>query len=221
MQTALKWCQATATATALELTLPNSPVTIVNVGYKSTNYWVVSVSTSRLLIDLGWPGTMGAMQANLRRMGIPLREIRYGLATHYHIDHAGLAQELKNAGVPLLVVDVQLGSIPLMVRSTKPVDRYVDIDITDNVAITVAESRGFLERIGIAGEIIHTPGHSDDSVSVLLDDGSVFTGDLTPPYVATADQACTVIESWRRLRERGATLVYPGHGPPRPMPFVE
>ena len=76
----------------------SSRLTIVNVGYRSTNYWVVSVGASRLLVDLGWPGTMGKMRANLERMGIPLSEIRYGLATHYHIDHAGLAQELKEGG---------------------------------------------------------------------------------------------------------------------------
>ena len=34
--------------------------------------------------------------ANLRRMDVSLREIRYVLATHYHIDHAGLAEELKS-----------------------------------------------------------------------------------------------------------------------------
>jgi ribonuclease/clavin/mitogillin len=33
--------------------------TIVNVGYRSTNYWVVSAGTSRLPVDLGWPGTIG------------------------------------------------------------------------------------------------------------------------------------------------------------------
>lgn len=202
------------------LKLSNSRITIVNVGYKSTNYWVVSAGTSRLLIDLGWPGTMGVMQANLRRMGIPASEIRYALATHYHIDHAGLAQELKNAGVPLLVVDVQLASIPLMVQWTKPADRYVEIRTDDNVTISVAESRDVLARIGIGGEIIHTPGHSEDSVSVLLDDGSVFTGDLTAPAVATDDQSSLVMDSWRLLRERGATRVYPGHGPQRPMPVV-
>ncbi|MFN2221982.1 MAG: hypothetical protein ACK2UH_05490 [Candidatus Promineifilaceae bacterium] len=36
-------------------------VTIVNVGYRSTNYWVVSAGRSRLLVDLGWPGSMGRM----------------------------------------------------------------------------------------------------------------------------------------------------------------
>jgi glyoxylase-like metal-dependent hydrolase (beta-lactamase superfamily II) len=55
---------------------------------------------------------MGVMRANLRRMDVPLDEICYGLATHYHIDHAGLAQELKQAGVPLLVLDVQVSAIP-------------------------------------------------------------------------------------------------------------
>lgn len=29
-------------------------VIIVNVGYRSTNYWVVSAGRSRLLVDLGW-----------------------------------------------------------------------------------------------------------------------------------------------------------------------
>jgi len=193
------------------------PVTIVNVGYRSTNYWVVSAGKSRLLLDLGWPGTMGTMRANLDRMGVPLKEILYGLATHYHIDHAGLAQELKLAGIPLLVLDVQAAAIPLMKSWTKPQDHYVDITLQDNVVISFAESRALLGGIGIAGEVLHTPGHSDDSVSLLLDDGSVFTGDLTHPAFATEENAQTVAASWRLLRDRGAYRVYPGHGPVREM----
>jgi glyoxylase-like metal-dependent hydrolase (beta-lactamase superfamily II) len=192
-------------------------VTIVNVGYRSTNYWVVSAGTSRLLVDLGWPGTMGKMRASLKRMDVPIEEIRYGLATHYHIDHAGLAQELKQAGVPLLVLDVQVSAIPFMKTWTKPQDRYVDVTMHDNITIAFAESRSVLERIGIPGEIVHTPGHSDDSVSLLLDDGSVFTGDLTPPALVGEQYAPVAAASWRMLWERGATRVYPGHGPVWPM----
>jgi ribonuclease/clavin/mitogillin len=194
-----------------------SRITIVNAGYRSTNYWVVSAGRSRLLVDLGWPGTMGTMRANLDRMGVPVNEIRYGLATHYHIDHAGLAQELKQAGVPLLVLESQIGAIPLMKSWVKPRDRYVDITMHDNVTISFAESRTVLERIGIAGEILCTPGHSDDSVSLLLDDGSVFTGDLTPSAFVAEDDTGVAAASWRLLQERGATCVYPGHGPMRPM----
>lgn len=193
------------------------PVTIVNVGYRSTNYWLVSAGASRLLVDLGFPGTMGQMRAALRRKRVPIEEIRYGLATHYHIDHAGLAQELKQAGVPLLVVDTQVAAIPLMRRHTKPQDRFVDIALDDNVVIAPGESRALLARIGLAGEIVPTPGHSDDSVSLVLDDGSAFTGDLTPPWMAEPGDADVVAASWRRLWDRGARRVHPGHGPVRWM----
>jgi len=186
-------------------------VTIVNVGYRSTNYWVVSAGPSRLLVDLGWPGTMGQMRANLARAGVPLNELRYGLATHYHPDHAGLAQELKVAGVPLIMVDVQVAAAPLLNTIVKPGDNYVDVVMHDNVTISCAESRALLARIGIGGEILHTPGHSDDSVSLLLDDGSVFTGDLTPPFLATEESAAQVAASWQLLRDHGAKRVYPGH----------
>lgn len=187
--------------------------TVVNVGYRSTNYWVLSAGTSRLLVDLGYPGTMGVLLANLSRMGVPLNEIRYALATHYHLDHAGLARDLKQAGVPLLVLDVQVGAIPLMKQFMKPADRYTEITLGDNVTISAAESRARLARMGISGEIVHTPGHSDDSVSLLLDDGSVFTGDLTLPALAPEGAADLVNASWQVLRAGGATRVYPGHGP--------
>lgn len=192
-------------------------VTIVNVGYRSTNYWVISAGTSRLLVDLGYPGTLGILRANLRRMGVPLEEIRYGLATHYHLDHAGLAQELKHAGVPLLVLETQVSAIPQLRRWMKPQDHYVDITLHDNVTIAFADSRAVLAQIGIAGEIVPTPGHSDDSVTLLLDDGSAFTGDLTSPALVATEDPGMVAASWRLLRERGATMVYPGHGPARPL----
>jgi glyoxylase-like metal-dependent hydrolase (beta-lactamase superfamily II) len=193
----------------------SSGVTIVNVGYRKTNYWVVSAGTSRLLVDLGWPGTMGRMRASLERMDVPLAEIRYALATHYHIDHAGLGQELKLAGVTLLVLDVQVKAIPLMKQWIKPRNKYVDITTHDNVTISFSESRSVLENIAIPGEIVHTPGHSEDSVSLLLDDGSAFTGDLPHPSLAVEEHASIVSASWKLLRERGATRVYPAHGPVR------
>ncbi len=194
-----------------------SPVTIVNVGYLSTNYWVISAGRSRVLVDLGYPGTLGTLRARLQHMGIPLNEIRFALATHYHIDHAGLAQELKMAGVSLIVLDTQLGAIPLMKQFTKPQDHYVDISLDGNVIISAPESRALLNRIGIPGEILRTPGHSDDSVSLLLDNSAVFTGDLTPYELAWGESTEKVKTSWRLLKDRGARMIYPGHGEIRPL----
>ena len=195
--------------------IPAKPVTIVNVGYRSTNYWVVSAGSYRLLVDIGWPGTLGAMKASLKQMGIPLGEVRYALATHYHIDHAGLAEELRREGVPLLILDVQVDAIPFMKTWAKPDDGYVDIMKVGNIVISLDQSRQLLRQIGIAGEILHTPGHTAHCVSLLLDDGSVFTGDL-PPATLAFDNSIA-LASWGLLRARGATRVYPGHGPIRAM----
>jgi glyoxylase-like metal-dependent hydrolase (beta-lactamase superfamily II) len=192
--------------------------TIVNVGYRSTNFWVVSAGTSRLLVDLGWPGMVGRLLANLERMGIPLREVGYGLATHYHVDHAGAAQDLKNRGMRLVVMEEQVAAIPRMAQWTKPADNYTNIRTDDNTVIATTASRGFLAKLGIAGQIVHTPGHSDDSVTLVLDDGSAFTGDLTPETLVAGEDPAVVARSWQLLRELGVTTVYGGHGPVHPMP---
>jgi endoribonuclease LACTB2 len=100
----------------------------------------------------------------------------------------------------------------------KPINRYVDITLHDNLQLTTSASRAFLKRIGIEGQIIATPGHSDDSVTLSLDDGSAFTGDLPSPNVVDESTLKAVTQSWDRLRALYATTVYPGHGAVRPLP---
>ncbi len=182
---------------------------IVNVGYDSTNYYVLADTRPRLLLDVGWPGTLPKLQHACKRMGINLAEIPYLLATHYHPDHAGLAQEVKGLGIKLLVIDIQIPFIPTLATYMKPENHYVPIEMGNNVTLTLAESREFLETLGIKGEIISTPGHSDDSVSLVLDEGAAFTGDLTHPMMA--DEVSKA--SWGAVRAIGAKRIYPGHGP--------
>jgi glyoxylase-like metal-dependent hydrolase (beta-lactamase superfamily II) len=195
-------------------------VTVVNVGYRSTNYRVISAGRSRQLLDLGWPGLCGALEAELRRKNIPLREITHGVATHYHMDHAGAAQDLKNKGMRLIVTQEQVAFVPAMKQWQRTMPGYTEIDTRDNLVIACAESRALLGTLGIDGELIHTPGHSDDSVSLLLDTGEVFTGDLTDPRLIGLEDPDVVLASWRTLRDRGATTVYAGHGPVRAVPDI-
>ncbi|HEY0070405.1 MAG TPA: MBL fold metallo-hydrolase [Chloroflexia bacterium] len=186
---------------------------IVNVGYRSTNYYVIADTAPRLLIDAGWPGTLGEMQHACNRMGIKLADIQYQLMTHYHPDHAGLVQELRRLGVQLVVIDTQLAGIPLLSTYVKPGDGYTEIELAGSIVLSAVESRAFLAGIGIQGEIISTPGHSDDSVTLILDDGLAFTGDLTPPMLVSPDPTDLAHRSWEAIRARGVTTVYPGHGP--------
>jgi glyoxylase-like metal-dependent hydrolase (beta-lactamase superfamily II) len=85
---------------------------IVNVGYDSTHYYVVEQQGRHLLVDTGWPGTLPKLQSVLRRKGIALQEIEYLFVTHFHPDHAGLVQELKQQGVRHLLLEEQRAAVP-------------------------------------------------------------------------------------------------------------
>jgi glyoxylase-like metal-dependent hydrolase (beta-lactamase superfamily II) len=184
-------------------------VNILNVGYDSTNYYLLADRAPRLLIDAGFPGTLPKLRHACSRMGVRVEDIPYFVATHYHPDHAGLARELQQAGTRLVVMEGQAGSIPGMRAYMKPEQRYREPDLGAAVRLSFAESRAWLAKAGIAGEVMPTPGHSDDSVSVVLDEGAAFTGDLTPE---TMTDDATVAASWAKLRAFGMKRVYPGHG---------
>jgi ribonuclease/clavin/mitogillin len=189
---------------------------IVNVGYASTNYYVLGQRNPRLLIDVGWPGTLPKLLANLKRKDIPFQEIRYLLVTHYHPDHAGLAQEVKDKGVRLIVIEPQVDAIPILKTYMKPVNPHVEIRLDDNFNLSIAGSRKFLLSIRIEGEILHTPGHSADSVTLILDSSAAFTGDaLSPGKDEQSQQAIT--RNWEQLRSLNITTLYPGHGIAGPL----
>jgi endoribonuclease LACTB2 len=192
-------------------------VNIVNVGYDSTNYYVLAQKDVRLLVDVGMPGTLPKLIANLKRKDIALQAIGYLLCTHYHPDHAGIAQEVKAQGVRLIVLEPQLGAVSFMQSYMKPDSPYVPVTLPDNLHLSITESRGFLQKLGIDGEIIHTPGHSDDSVSLVLDEGIAFTGDLTHPAIVDPATNDLVIRSWNHIRALHATRIYSGHGPQQPF----
>ena len=59
---------------------------------------------------------------------------------------------------------------------------YLPIVDEDVCVISCGESRPFLEECGIAEEVVHTPGHSEDNISLCLDEGALFVGDLNPLY---------------------------------------
>lgn len=186
---------------------------IVNVGYDSTNYYVIEQNRTRLLVDVGWPGTMPKMQASLKRKGLTLKDLNYLFVTHYHPDHAGLVQELKAEGIKHLVLEQQLSAIPLLKTQVKPNSGYVEIRVQDSLQLTTAKSRAWLASIGLSGEMVSTPGHSDDSISLVLDAGLAFTGDLLFPMAGGGDAVAILEQSWNRLRELKVRTFYPGHGP--------
>lgn len=192
-------------------------INTITITYRSTDYYLlVSPSGVRLLVDCGWPGTLGTMSHELRRKDIDPAQIGYVLVTHFHPDHAGLVEEMKGLGAKLILVDLQVPHVGRLAGYVKPGDGYTPIRTGDALIVNPAESRRLLESLGFAGEIVATPGHSEDSVSLVLDSGIAFTGDLQPAVQSAQDDAATHA-SWRLLRELGVGRVYPAHGGARAL----
>ncbi len=186
---------------------------IINVGYQSTNYYAIDIKGGKLLVDCGWPGTLAQFSGELKRKGNSLQDIKYFLATHFHPDHAGTTQELKNLGIKHILLDVQVDFIPQMTKffAGKKNYPYIPISTNDSISLQVGKSREFLAGIGLAGEIIHTPGHSDDSVTLILDDGFAFTGDLHPVFMLPEDDVVSRA-SWDTIHKYKIKTIFPGHG---------
>ena len=185
---------------------------IVNVGYLSTNYYAIDIKGGKLLVDCGWPGTLPQFLAELKRKGIALQDIKYLLVTHFHPDHAGLTQELKSLGINHLLLDVQIKYVSQMTEFFKAKKYpYIPIQTNDSINLKLCESRKFLAGIGVEGEIIHTPGHSDDSVTLILDEGFAFTGDLHPVFILPEEDA-TSRQSWDKIYQHKIVRVFPAHG---------
>jgi endoribonuclease LACTB2 len=191
---------------------------ILTLTYMSTHYYLLITDKASLLVDAGWPGTLGKFLHLLRTTDIRPDTITHFFVTHYHPDHAGLTQELQDLGLRLIVLEEQLPAIPLLKQWIKPATGWKEIRITkETIVIPIVESRALLHRLALNGQFVHTPGHSDDSVSLVLDSGEAFIGDLPVPGYTTAEND-DIPRSYSILNILGVRTLYPAHGP-SPIPF--
>lgn len=194
-----------------------------------------------ILVDPGDPRSGHRVLRKLAGVLDDPRSIRLMVGTHGHFDHVGAAAELRRATDAALAVHrgdvgwVRSGTFqwpagvtpwgtfvrrflgPLMIPFMRFRPTEVDVELGDEGLD--------LAPYGVTGRVVHTPGHSPGSVSVLLASGEALVGDLAmngppmclkPSYGVFAHQPELVSASWRRLLDLGARTVYPAHGRPFP-----
>jgi glyoxylase-like metal-dependent hydrolase (beta-lactamase superfamily II) len=179
------------------LLAPNpSPLTL-----DGTNTWVIAEpgSASAVVIDPG-PDDEGHLRRVLAEATAGDRRLASILLTHRHLDHAaGAARLAELSGAPVQAADPvgRLGS-----------DRFADGDV--------------IMAAGCDLRVVATPGHSADSVSLLLPaDGVLFTGDTVlgrgTTVIAQDGNLGDYLRSLGQLRELAEAhqvrVLLPGHGP--------
>ncbi|MBQ7057776.1 MAG: MBL fold metallo-hydrolase [Firmicutes bacterium] len=186
---------------------------IYELKYSNTNTYLIEGSKGRILWDTGWAGTFPAFCREMGELRIPVQKIDYILISHFHPDHMGIAQEIADLGPVITVMDVQkefLHAADTVYAKEKNM-RFLPIRDEKIKVISPDESRSFLARLGIRGEILSTPGHSDDSISLCLDEGDFFVGDLNPLYELELHQGTQIAKSWEKLLECHPKTIYYGH----------
>ena len=178
--------------------------------YGNTNCYYIKGKNGSILIDTDWAGTLQAFYKKIKELNI--KNIDYLLITHYHPDHMGIAQDIIEMGTKLLLIDVQqdyIHSSDIIFEKDKNI-QFKPIN-AEPVIISCEQSRDFLKELGINGEIIHTPGHTDDSISLVLDEGTAFVGDLYDLKSAISFNDDKINNSWNKILSYNISKIYYGH----------
>ena len=184
--------------------------------YSNTNTYLVKGTKGYLLIDTGWAGTFPAFCKCMGELGIPVQEISHLMITHFHPDHMGIAQEIANLGVQIVVFDVQENFVHCAdsVFEKEKNSAFQSIKDANIKIVPIEQSRIFLKEIGLEGEVFHTPGHSEDSVSLYLNEGILFVGDLNPLYELELHKGTEIESTWNRLLNLHPKQIFYGHAKP-------
>jgi len=172
---------------------------VTRIRYGNTNTFLIRGDKGSILVDTDYAGTLQGFYRTIKSLDIKVKDITYVLATHYHPDHMGIISELMEQGIKLIIMESQTGSVHYSdeIFARNPRLGYKPIDETQALVLAIDESREFLDKIGIQGEIISTPSHSEDSISVMLDDGTCLVGDLEPmEYLAAYEDNKELKSDW-------------------------
>ncbi len=184
-----------------------------------------------VIVDAGWQGCAGRILKQVARIGYQPREVRLILITHVHVDHAGSAAELRrltDAPIAIHRGDEPIAragkhSMPIGrgcagVSSKWMVDRsFRELKFESFRPDLLLSDGQRLHDFGIEGRIVHTPGHTLGSVTLLLEDRTAFTGDALinlfrvgyPMYWESPDLAR---ESGKKIQALKPRVLHCGHG---------
>ena len=189
-----------------------------------------------VIVDTGYPGQVNKILRCLDKNSIKPEDVSLIVITHGHIDHYGSADELRaKTGAPIAVhrADAEYlkkginyigapaslsGRIikALFIRTDESVSKPLNADI-------VLEDELDLREFGVEGRVIHTPGHTEGSVSLILSGGEAIVGDLLmggvvfrkkprlPLFAADIDK---LKQSINRIIQLSPKTIYPSHGGP-------
>lgn len=208
-----------------------------------SNVFLLRNSDSSILVDTSWQAARSQLSTILERLEYAThRSLTALFLTHAHFDHAGNAAWIQARYRPQLILQqnevgflcngdnaMPAGTnvltrllLPRFRRLVQSLVRYPpacpDISFDDRQDLT---------PLGFEAYLLHTPGHSVGSSSLIVETEIALVGDVMygvfprsayPPF---ADDPQLLIKSWEKLLATGCKLFLPAHGRPIPREVLE
>ncbi len=206
---------------------------ILRISKNFCNAYIIIDGVKGIIVDTLTPGSGNFLLKKIEEIGVYSFELQAIFITHAHFDHAGSAKKLsKFFNIPIITHRITgaylaKGENPfltpyrlkgkLMLLGAKMINTSYPSFEPDIVFDSVMR----LDEFGIDGYLIHTPGHTDGSSSLVIGNNAVI-GDLLmgvpypqkpswPPFVSDTK---TLLKSIKKILSDSIKTFYPGHGLP-------
>jgi glyoxylase-like metal-dependent hydrolase (beta-lactamase superfamily II) len=193
--------------------------------------YLIIKNSECFLVDTGVGGHEQKIISAIESRGLKLASLKFIFLTHTHYDHAGNVNVIKKvSGAKVIVHSSEsqnliegyhqipngttllfkiISNLGKLFQKSRTRFRAVNPDITFDKTFD-------LQQFGFEGLIIHTPGHTIGSSSLIMGD-HMFAGDsvfnfmnrIFPPF---ANDKNKLKESWKILLDYKAKYYYPAHG---------
>ncbi|MFZ2339312.1 MAG: MBL fold metallo-hydrolase [Bacteroidales bacterium] len=204
---------------------------IIRVLSGRSNVFLVTNGTKNILVDTGIGLEWRLLKLRLNKLTV--YHIDCLILTHSHFDHAGNAARIRKAFKTPVIIHSKEAHYLASGTNTIPGGTFENskaiVKMLSGIKSSIGRYRSCrhdilvdsvydLKDFGVNAYIIHTPGHTAGSVSVIIEDEiaivgdamfGIFPGSAFPPF---AEDPRQLIISWGKLLDTGCSLFLPSHG---------
>jgi len=214
---------------------------VINLGTKRVACYVINITGSLIVVDSGYPGGFEDFMARFTEAGFVAAHVKYLFLTHSHDDHAGFLKEQLAAFPKAKLIlhreaaeRIKLGrNLKIHIASSKKIQKvcklleffklgehkFPAVNAPNRYLLFEKGGTQYLKEDKLDIEIVALPGHTTDSIGLMLPGKRLICGDAVfnmPKlskcyYPLVLEGVLALQKTWKYILENAITLL-PSHG---------